>query len=225
MGLNILSRVKRRIKGEVNISGTSKGYASETHGPLSSMLGPSGRITLASLKWYFQESDRADFIEFVQNPVLVGSALNAESISASQQPEEDADAQANAMKRNQTHIVNVDDKISRRSGPGTSLPYAIYPLIKRADAESSAGVFTIGRTKENDMSMKDMAISKRHAVIRLSRGEFHIADCGSTNGTRLNGTRVNDQPQTLQDKDVIALGNCEFTFLTPAPLHELLSKS
>ena len=225
MGLNILSRVKRHIKGEAGVSDTSKGQTSANSGPLSSMLGPSGRITLASLKWYCQESDRADFIKFVQNPVLVGSALNAESISASQQPEEDADAQANAMKRNQTHIVNVDDKISRRSGPGASLPYAIYPLIKRADAESSADVFTIGRTKDNDMSMKDMAISKRHALIRLSHGEFHIADCGSTNGTRLNGTRVNDQPRKLQNKDVIALGNYEFTFMTPAALHELLSKS
>ena len=69
-----------------------------------------------------------------------------------------------------------------------------------------------------------MAISKRHAVIRLSKGSFFIEDCGSTNGTRLNGQRVNETPVLLRDKDVILLGKYEFTFLSPSSLHDLLSK-
>ncbi len=222
---SILNRVKKRIKGEADFSAKSKVQASSTLGPLSSMLGPSGRITLASLKWFFQESGRADFIEYVQNPVLIGSALNAEYISASEQSEDEASANSNTFKINKTQIVNLDDQISKRSGPGTSLPYAIYPLMKRTDAESPAKSFTIGRTQNNDMSMKDMAISKMHAVIRISRGSFFIEDCGSTNGTRLNGQSVKDTPKKLRDKDVIVLGHYEFTFLTPASLHDLLSKS
>ncbi len=222
---SILHRVKKRIKGQADFSSKSQVQAFSTIGPLSSMLGPSGRITLASVKWISQKSGRADFIEFVQNPVLVGSALNAESISTSEQPEEETSAKPHALKSNQTMIVNFDDQIPKRSGPGSSLPYAIYPLTKRIDAESPAQSITIGRTKDNDMSMKDMAISKMHAVIRISRGSFFIEDCGSTNGTRLNGQIVKDMPKKLRDMDVILLGHYEFTFLTPASLHDLLSKS
>ena len=221
----IFNRVKNRIKGETDLSARSKSQSSSAIGPLSSMLGPSGRITLASLKWFFQESGKADFIEFVQNPMLIGSALNAEYIFASDQPVEESGSNTNTFKINKTHVVNVNDQISKRSGPGTSLPYAIYPLMKRTGAEPVTDSFTIGRTKNNDMNMKDMAISKRHAIICISRGAFFIEDCGSTNGTRLNGQIVKDKPQKLHDKDIIALGNYEFTFLTPSSLHDLLSKS
>ncbi len=221
----ILNRVKNRIKGQADFSNGSNVHALSTIGPLSSMLGPSGRITLASLKWFFQESGRADFIEFVQNPVLIGSALSAGGLSNSDQLDEDNDSNTNSLKINKTQIVNLDDKISKRSGPGTSLPYAIYPLIKRTNPNSPGDLFTIGRTKDNDMSMKDMAISKKHAVIRISKGDFYIEDSGSTNGTKLNGRRVNSSPEKLDDKDIIALGNYEFTFITPASLHDLLSNS
>jgi hypothetical protein len=221
----LLNRVKQRIKGEADYSGKSKLHASATIGALSSMLGPSGRITLASLKWFSQESGRADFIEFVQNPVLVGSALKPGNISPSDQHEDDSGSNSNTYKAGKTQIVNLDDQMSKRSGPGTSLPYAIYPLMKRTDADSPENRITIGRTKDNDMIMKDMAISKSHAAIRISRGAFYIEDCGSTNGTRLNGQRVQDKPLKLHDKDIVALGNYEFTFLAPASLYDLLSKS
>ena len=85
-------------------------------------------------------------------------------------------------------------------------------------------MITIGRTPNNDMIMKDMAISKSHAAVRISKGSFFIEDCGSTNGTRLNGVRVGDKPVLLRDRDVIALGSYEFTFLYPSSLHDLLSR-
>ena len=223
MVLSLLKRVKGHIIGEP----ISKGKVQEFSiiGPLSSMLGPSGRITLASLKYYFQESSKGDFIEFVQNPVLAGSALTAEKLSAPDNLEDETHLNNNVSKINRTQIVNLDDQISKKSGPGTSLPYAIYPLNKRTDTDSPAHSFTIGRTKNNDMSMQDTAISKTHAVIRISKGAFYIEDRGSTNGSRLNGRRLTDKPEKLQDKDIIELGNYEFTFLYPVSLHDLLSKS
>ena len=221
----ILQRVKSRIRVDAEFPARYKVQASSTIGPLSSMLGPSGRITLASLKWFFQESDRADFIEYVQNPLLIGSALNAERIATSDQPEEDAGGNTNTFKTNKTQIVNLDDQISRMSGPGTSLPYAIYPLMKRTNSKSQNGRFSIGRIKGNDMIMKDMAISKRHAVIRIHKGSFYINDRGSTNGTRLNDRTVKDEPVRLSDGDIIQLGNYRFTFMSPASLHDLLGNA
>ncbi len=221
----ILQRVKSRIRVDAEFPARYKVQASSVIGPLSSMLGPSGRITLASLKWYFQESDRADFIEYAQNPLLVGSALNAESISSANHPDDDTGANTNSDKLNKTQIVNLDDQITKKSGPGTSLPYAIYPLMKRTNSESNDDRFSIGRIKGNDMIMKDMAISKRHAIIRIIKGSFYIKDCGSTNGTRLNGQTVKGEPVRLSDKDIIQLGNYKFTFLTPASLHDFLSSA
>ncbi len=218
----LLNRVKQRIKGEADYSAKSQSRSDSSIGPLSSMLGPSGRVTLASLKWFFQESGREEFIEFVQNPVLAGSALIAECFSVTESSDEDCVDKHQRM--NKTQIVNLDDQLSKRSGPGTSLPYAIYPLIKRTNSESPSDTFSIGRTKDNDMSMKDMAISKTHAVIRVSKGSFFIEDCRSTNGTRLNGKHVKDTPVLLRDKDVIAVGKYEFTFLSPSSLHDMLSK-
>lgn len=225
MAISLLNRVKKRIKGEPNLSGRSKEPVFSTNGPLSGMLGPSGRITLASLKWFFQESGRDDFIEFVQNPLLIGSALNAAFLSAPEQQEDEPLCRTNLYKSSETQIFNSDDQITKRSGPGSSLPYAIYPLIKRTDADSPTDRFTIGRTTNNDMRMKDKAISKFHAVIRISNGAFYIEDRGSTNGSKLNGQSIKNVSEKLHDKDIISLGNYNFTFLTPASLHELLSKS
>ena len=97
--------------------------------------------------------------------------------------------------------------------------------MKRTNSESNDDRFSIGRIKGNDMIMKDMAISKRHAIIRIIKGSFYIEDCGSTNGTRLNGQTVKREPVRLSDKDIIQLGNYKFTFLTPASLHDLLSNA
>jgi hypothetical protein len=187
------------------------------------MLGPSGRITLASLKWYFQETGKADFIEFVQNPILIGSALNAGGLSDACQSGEDTGCNGSTFTK--TQIVNLNDKLSKRSGPGTSLPYAIYPLMKRTGREAPADRFMIGRTKNNDINMKDMTISKNHAAISISNGSFFIQDLGSTNGTKINGRPVNKKPEKLHDQAIIRLGNHAFTFLTPTSLYDLLSKS
>jgi len=222
MVMGLLNRVKQCLKGERDHPAKSPVRSYSTSGPLSSFLGPSGRVTLASLKRFFQGSGREAFIEFVQNPVLAGSALNSECFSFAEPSDEDCNDKHHRI--NKTQIVNLDDQLSKRSGPGTSLPYAIYPLIKRTNSESPAHTFSIGRTKDNDIIMKDMAISKTHAVIRLSKGSFSIEDCGSTNGTRLNGRNIKHKPVLLRDKDVIALGKYEFTFLLPSSLHDLLSK-
>lgn len=222
--MGIFDKVKKRLKGDDNLASDYPSAEFASVGPLSSMLGPSGRITLASLKWFFNESSKRDFMEFVQNPVLAGSALNAENLAAMEHSYDESAEKSILSKSNNTMVVNIDDHLSKKSGPGTSLPYAIYPLIKRLDAQSPAHIFTIGRTRENDMIMKDLAISKRHAVIRISKGSFFIADCRSTNGTRINGRRIADKPLPLNDREVIELGNYKFTFLYPSSLHDLLNK-
>ena len=47
---------------------------------------------------------------------------------------------------------------------------------------------SVGRTKENDLSLEDPSVSKIHAALILnSENQLMVADTGSTNGTHVNG--------------------------------------
>ena len=47
----------------------------------------------------------------------------------------------------------------------------------------------LGRGSEAGVVVDDPSVSRSHAVLRV-RGELSVEDCGSTNGTRLNGARL-----------------------------------
>jgi len=50
---------------------------------------------------------------------------------------------------------------------------------------------SVGRTKENDLSIDDQSVSKIHASLTIDdRGNLIVADTGSTNGTFINGERI-----------------------------------
>ena len=47
----------------------------------------------------------------------------------------------------------------------------------------------------------------------MSKDGIYLEDCGSTNGTWLNGNKVtSENAQVLRDGDVIKLSNDEFVF-------------
>lgn len=49
----------------------------------------------------------------------------------------------------------------------------------------------LGRTKENDVSIDDISVSKYHASVMINAsGTVLVADTGSTNGTFVNGQRI-----------------------------------
>ena len=66
----------------------------------------------------------------------------------------------------------------------------------------------IGRGEESDLRINDPGISRRHAEIRISGADSQVTvsvvDLGSTNGTQVNGRRV--QQAMLHDGSQIVLG-------------------
>jgi len=64
---------------------------------------------------------------------------------------------------------------------------------------------TIGRSVASDLPLQDDAVSRRHCRIYWAGGSYMLEDLGSSNGTYLNGTRVDRAP--LRDGDFIQAGD------------------
>ncbi|HTN74653.1 MAG TPA: FHA domain-containing protein [Pirellulaceae bacterium] len=71
--------------------------------------------------------------------------------------------------------------------------------------------FTIGRIDTADLQIDSTRVSREHAVIVKEGDEYHVRDLGSTNGTYVNGQRI--QEHALIDGDVVVIADSEFTFV------------
>jgi pSer/pThr/pTyr-binding forkhead associated (FHA) protein len=65
--------------------------------------------------------------------------------------------------------------------------------------------FAVGRHSENDLSVANSAISRKHVKIERFADIFMISDVGSSLGTQINGVDLTE-PVALYNKDKIALG-------------------
>ena len=78
------------------------------------------------------------------------------------------------------------------------------------DIDSSA--VTIGRAPQNDVSIDgDEFASARHARVEPRRDGVWVSDLGSTNGTFVNGVRI-DRPRKLVNGDVVRTGETELRY-------------
>jgi phosphoserine phosphatase RsbU/P len=64
---------------------------------------------------------------------------------------------------------------------------------------------SVGRDEDNDISVPDSMVSRRHAEFRQRDGSLYVADLGSTNGTYVNEVRIQDE-KILRDGDVVSVG-------------------
>jgi pSer/pThr/pTyr-binding forkhead associated (FHA) protein len=68
----------------------------------------------------------------------------------------------------------------------------------------------LGRSRECDIRLGDANVSRRHAEVRREDDTYWVVDLGSTNGTELNGRRV--ERAKLSDGDRITLGSTDVRF-------------
>ena len=74
------------------------------------------------------------------------------------------------------------------------------------------GLFVIGRSSQAGFSMQeDRLLSREHFVVELDSSVCSVKDLGSTNGTKVNGLRVETSP--LRNGDVITAGDSAFVIL------------
>jgi hypothetical protein len=71
--------------------------------------------------------------------------------------------------------------------------------------------FIIGRGKQtSDLTIKDPNVSRQHAMIEFSSGQYYIVDMGSTNGVEFNGQRV--QRKVINEGDTFKVCDHELVF-------------
>ena len=87
------------------------------------------------------------------------------------------------------------------------------PVLEEGEEyELEASPLTIGRAGQNDVSIDgDEFASARHSRIEPRRDGVWVHDLGSTNGTHVNGVRI-DRPRKLIAGDVVRVGETELRF-------------
>jgi hypothetical protein len=69
--------------------------------------------------------------------------------------------------------------------------------------------FTIGRTRECDLCLTDLSVSRMHALLVRREDGWVLSDLGSHNGTRLNGWLVRE-PVPVRPGDRVEFGSTAF---------------
>ena len=74
------------------------------------------------------------------------------------------------------------------------------------------GESTFGRKDDNDVSISDPYVSGRHGKIEVEDREIFFTDIGSTNGTFVNGSKLDVNVRTkIEETDQIVIGSIEFS--------------
>jgi hypothetical protein len=101
-----------------------------------------------------------------------------------------------------------------RSGPRSGR----LVVVKSSDLgegerfELDSAQLTIGRGRQNDITIgSDEYASARHARFEPRQDGVWVQDLGSTNGTYLNGARL-DRPRRLTQGDVVRVGETDLRF-------------
>jgi len=98
--------------------------------------------------------------------------------------------------------MSSEDAMAAMSAAGLVPPGAMgsSPGAISGSGQAIAGEITIGRDPNNVIVLENPVVSARHAKIsRNAQGGLLVQDLGSTNGTYLNGQRVQQCVVTIQD--------------------------
>jgi hypothetical protein len=109
-----------------------------------------------------------------------------------------------------------DKTMLRTTGPQGTLGFVRVEEGKEPGRvyEIRKNELSIGRSRESDIFLEDLAVSRLHAkILNMGNGVYALKDEGSANGTKVNGQIVNKyQNYPLQEGDKIQLGQTVLVF-------------
>ncbi|MEP5567315.1 MAG: FHA domain-containing protein [Halioglobus sp.] len=104
----------------------------------------------------------------------------------------------------------------QRQSVGADKNVAVFMIVSQSGRDTllplPAGktTWTLGRDVTNDVEIYEVTISSVHARITLRSDTWHVEDLKSTNGTSINGKKV--EQGTLNDGDTLRLGKVDLLF-------------
>ena len=142
--------------------------------------------------------------------VMFGSFVLKYQAPATQQPPAEFD---DAQETDQEE-VEISDSVEVEEEIDDAQP-AVAELVSQDGVfrfDIHDGVNAIGRREaDNDITIPDPYCSGRHADLVHSDGTFTLTDVGSSNGTAVNGARVEPNvPHIVRDADEITIGQTLF---------------
>jgi pSer/pThr/pTyr-binding forkhead associated (FHA) protein len=104
---------------------------------------------------------------------------------------------------------------------------AVTPIAKRGQTNPYSWMITIGRTRNNDIVLADVSISKLHAWIRRKPDDagvdrFTVTDAGSRNGTFIDGAPLRGETGQLPLGAHLRLGRVELVFVDGSMLYRAM---
>ncbi len=92
----------------------------------------------------------------------------------------------------------------------------LLPLDGGPPVDLAKEMILVGRQDDCDLRLDHKSVSKTHCVLVKTDGLLLLRDLGSTNGTRVNGTRV--RRAALLPNDKLSVANFHFRVLFGAAL-------
>jgi Protein of unknown function (DUF3662)/FHA domain len=150
----------------------------------------------------FQTDERLDLGEFGIQAELV-------ALPEDERPEDESAPPPSSGDFGHTMVYS-PSRDARRVEPVDDRRQALLVGGGRRNVLSGSRV-VLGRSREADIVLQDPNVSRRHAEVRKDDGGgWQIVDLGSTNGIKVNGRRVDNQP--LRPGDQVTIGTTDLTF-------------
>ena len=100
--------------------------------------------------------------------------------------------------------------------PGAQAPGAAAVPAPLVFPPGSGVRFTIGRTRDCDLCLTDLSVSRMHALLVRREDGWVLSDLGSHNGTRLNGWLIRE-PVPVHAGDRVEFGSTVFVIQGDPP--------
>ena len=118
------------------------------------------------------------------------------------EPQGPKDTRTSLKQGQQQAAVDVEGTLSCVRGPEAGVVLSL-----------GNGSFTVGRGRDNELVLKDIAASRKHLRIDVDGRRVRLVDLGSGNGTKVNGKRAGELE--LRHGDTIEIGSSVLVYAEP----------
>jgi len=152
-------------------------------------------------------------VTFKENPSMGKGEFRVEATFATARNEKQRVSTREPRDGDPTSTGAMSSATAERMGLAASAPQL---LVLGDDAQPAEKItltrdpVVIGRLSSADIVLSDSNVSRRHAELRRDDDGWAVVDLGSTNGTKVNGERV--QHHLLADGDRLSFGTSELVF-------------